>query len=389
MAVQKQRLRRLALIATAAIALTPLGSPGRASTTGSGGDPHIIPTGTVYDGDRHVVWLANGNLARSQKFGVAHINADGSMDYATALNWVKAMNHYNRGAGYLGHHDWSLPTTPTLDESCSSRNVNTFGFNCKYSMLGSLYYSFLGLHEPNTAVPMQHTKTGPFKNFQPYLYWSSTQASKYQNGYSTFSFDTGFQGSNVSLNHLYVLPMIRGQVRGLPAGTTVYDSKAKVTWLADADLAATQKFKTPGIDADGSMEHTTAVRFVKAMNAAKYLKQIHWELPHTNLPDGTCSDQQKFGYGCTGSPMGALYYEFLKLPKGQPVVTIPNAKVGPFYNIQPYLYWSCEGELGSAKCESAQPSHGFEWSFSFGNGFTGTDVVDNTFYVMVYYPAGG
>ena len=33
------------------------------------------------------------------------------------------------------------------------------------------------------------------------------------------------------------------------------------------------------------------------------------------------------------------------------------------------------------------PAPGFAWSFSFGNGFEGTDLIQNDLYVMVYYPA--
>jgi uncharacterized protein (TIGR03437 family) len=36
-------------------------------------------------------------------------------------------------------------------------------------------------------------------------------------------------------------------------------------------------------------------------------------------------------------------------------------------------------------CEATGPAPGFEWSFSFGNGFLGTDVLENEFYVMAYY----
>jgi hypothetical protein len=32
------------------------------------------------------------------------------------------------------------------------------------------------------------------------------------------------------------------------------------------------------------------------------------------------------------------------------------------------------------------PVEGFEWNFSFGNGFQGTNLVGNALYVVVYYP---
>ena len=36
-------------------------------------------------------------------------------------------------------------------------------------------------------------------------------------------------------------------------------------------------------------------------------------------------------------------------------------------------------------CQSAAPSPGFEWSFSFGNGFLGTDLLENDLYVSAYF----
>jgi hypothetical protein len=88
--------------------------------------------------------------------------------------------------------------------------------------------------------------------------------------------------------------------------------------------------------------------------------------------------------------MGGLYHNhLLKLlgaQPGEPVVRAPDIAVGPFHNIQPYLYWSCAGNVGQNICSGAPAAPGFEWSFSFGNGFQGTDVIGNSLYVMVYAP---
>jgi len=43
------------------------------------------------------------------------------------------------------------------------------------------------------------------------------------------------------------------------------------------------------------------------------------------------------------------------------------------------------GEHDSGPCQSAGPATGFEWSFSFGNGFLGTDILQNEFYVTAYF----
>lgn len=54
-------------------------------------------------------------------------------------------------------------------------------------------------------------------------------------------------------------------------GRTVYDTVNNVTWLANANLAATQTFGVSGINRDGSMSWDTAQAWIAAMNAANYL----------------------------------------------------------------------------------------------------------------------
>jgi hypothetical protein len=155
---------------------------------------------TVYDTRLKVTWLADANLAAKQSFGVPNVNKSGSMNYATAVRWVAAMNASDGGAGYLGHHNWQLPTAPDNDSTCqlTGRHGESFGFNCSASALGSLYYASLGLREPDSAVPSSQNRVGPFQNFQPYLYWSKSPAADAKQGFVSFSFSTGFQGPTSS-----------------------------------------------------------------------------------------------------------------------------------------------------------------------------------------------
>ena len=350
---------------------------------------------TVYDARLGVTWLADANLAAKEAFGVPNVNKSGSMNYATAVRWVAAMNALNNGAGYLGHHNWQLPTAPDVDRTCqlSGRNGEPFEYHCSGSALGSLYYASLGLREPDSAVPSSQNRVGPFQNFQPYLYWSKSAAADPKQGFVSFSFSTGFQGANVYRNYLYVLPMIKGKPAGPPASATVYDPVAQVTWLADANLAARETFAIAGINRDGAMDHDTAIRWVDAMNHADgglgYLGQTAWDLPETGPSDPTCSMRGTTGYGCTGSAMGSLFYRQLGLHPGDSVIGPSEAHVGPFYNVQPYLYWACAGASASSPCRPDGPAQGFEWNFSLGNGFQGTNLVGNALYVMVYYPQSG
>jgi hypothetical protein len=352
---------------------------------------------TVFDSRLNVTWLADANLASKQTFGVAGINKTGSMDYATAIRWVTAMNAFDNGAGYLGHNNWQLPTTAATDASCekTGRHGESFGFNCSGGALGSLYYVSFGLRAPDSAVPAMTNTVGPFRDFQPYLYWSKSPAADPKQGFVSFSFNTGFQGANVWRNHLYVLPMIKGKLPAITTddtGPTIYDPATRVTWLADANLASKQTFGVAGINQDGSMDHATAVQWVNSMNSADggrgYLGQTGWDLPETGPADSSCSLKGTTGFGCANSAMGALFYRQLGLRPGQSVVAPVESHVGPFYDVQPYLYWSCEGDSPRSACQNLGPADGFEWNFSFGNGFQGTNLVGNDLYVIVYYSGG-
>ena len=358
---------------------------------------------TVHDARLGVTWLADANLAAAETFDVPNINRSGSMDYATAVRWVAAMNASNNGAGYLGHNNWQLPTAPGADKTCqlTGPHGEPFGYHCSGSAFGSMYYISLGLQEPDSAVANSQNHVGPFENFQAYLYWSKSPALDPKQGFVSFSFSSGFQGANVFRNDLYVLPMFKGKLPGIPLttepylqidanGTTVYDPNTQITWLADANLAATQTFGVAAINRDGSMDHDTAVQWVAAMNQADggrgYLGRTDWDLPDTGPADPTCSAKGITGFGCTGSAMGSLFYKQLGLQPGDSVIPVSQAKVGPFSNLQPYLYWACSGDSASSPCQSNGPAAGFEWNFSFGNGFQGTNLVGNNLFVLVYYP---
>jgi hypothetical protein len=364
---------------------------------------------TVYDAANNISWLANANLAASNRFGlplcttsgstIPCVDPSGSMNWVGAVAWVAAMN----AAGYLGHSDWQLPTTPMVDKGCGEvgPQKNSFGSNCSLNALGSLYYNALGLNFPNTAVPIPNSQVGPFSNLQPYFYWS--QSADGGLGQSVFSFGAGSQGGNTADNFQYALPMIPAKIPGTPAasgmglqvnpgGQTVYDPIGDVTWLANANLAATNTFGLPictrpttsSICAaqDGSMNLASASQFIANMNAyngAGYLGQTNWELPPSNAscPTFNCADN--------GNPMGILFYDQFGLSAGMPAVATPNVAVGPFDHLQPYLYWSCQAVTIQDPCQTDGPSTGAEWAFSFGNGYLGTDRLEAEYYVTAYF----
>ncbi len=59
----------------------------------------------------------------------------------------------------------------------------------------------------------------------------------------------------------------------------VYDDVLNITWLKNANLAATETFGVAGINSDGGMFWDTANAWIAAMNDANYLGFHRWRLP--------------------------------------------------------------------------------------------------------------
>ena len=177
----------------------------------------------------------------------------------------------------------------------------------------------------------------------------------------------------------------------IPNGKTVYDKVNGVTWLTDADLAASNNAErsydqaasidTPPrfglplcnadstdvcIWADGAMSYTAAQEWVKRMNRASYLGHAHWQLPTTPFEDPGCASKgpsdERFGFGCSASALGFLYYIALGVPAPNTAIPIPPNTVGPFQNLQPGVYWS--GSKGGGLTDSIA-------NFSFADGGQG------------------
>ncbi len=134
-----------------------------------------------------------------------------------------------------------------------------------------------------------------------------------------------------------------------------YDTALNITWMADANLAATKTFGTAGVNAGGYMTWATANSWIANMNAANYLGFNDWRLPVTAQPDPTCGSQtagnppQGYGLNCTGSEIGHLYN----------VDGVTVATPGPFSHIQSSMYWG-----GTVYA----PNPTYVWGFRFGHG---------------------
>lgn len=177
-----------------------------------------------------------------------------------------------------------------------------------------------------------------------------------------------------------------------------YDTGLNVTWLANANLAATNSFGVTGIQADGSMNWTTAQSWIGAMNTAGYLGYNDWRLPTVNPISGTFfnynfafsgSTDTGYNIGATGSPyagsqgseLSFLFYNSLANMGARDLngasrgcgsslnVCLTNA--GPFQNLMPDVYWA-----GSAYLPVATNT----WYFDMETGYQ-----DGTWEGMEYY----
>ncbi len=140
-------------------------------------------------------------------------------------------------------------------------------------------------------------------------------------------------------------------------GTVVYDKTKNLSWIANANLAATNTFGVSGIGANGAMSWSTAQSWIAAMDTAKYLGFSDWRLPVMN--------QKCIGVNCTVSEMGNLFYNGMGQVAGTDIATTHNANYRLFKNVQSGLtgaYW-----YGTAYANPA-----FAWYFGTGYGGQGT-----------------
>lgn len=142
---------------------------------------------------------------------------------------------------------------------------------------------------------------------------------------------------------------------------TITDSDTGLMWLQDANHAM-GRFDFDGAD-DGLMRFFSFSDFISQMNAGNIsggnFGYTDWRLPTTLQPDPSCSGQldgSSFGFTCTGSEMGHLFYTALGNGAGGPLTN-----TGPFLNLQSGFYWS------STQTDLLNP--GLRWGFDFADGF--------------------
>ena len=149
----------------------------------------------------------------------------------------------------------------------------------------------------------------------------------------------------------------------------IYDDVLDVTWLQDANLAATETFGVSGIQSDGGFGSCDVVRqWIDAMNAANYKGFNDWRLPEMSPVNGSTWNYN-FSYdgstdngynisapnsaypGTHANPLAHLFYQSLGNQGWYDVNGDRNAQgcpddangclrnTGPFINLQPASYF--------------------------------------------------
>ena len=138
-------------------------------------------------------------------------------------------------------------------------------------------------------------------------------------------------------------------------GLAYYDTEANLTWLADANYA-----QTSGYDSDGRMTWQQSMDWAAALNVGGI---DGWRLADTLQPDAGCSQNisgTSFGFFCTGSEMGNLFYNVLGGSAASPITRSHNSNYDLFSNVQSSYYWSAT--------EYAPDTEGSAWLFDIFDG---------------------
>lgn len=168
-------------------------------------------------------------------------------------------------------------------------------------------------------------------------------------------------------------------------GGLIYDSDLNITWLQDANLAASNSFGVSGISA-GYMNWNTAQAWIGAMNTADYLGYHDWRLPRITPPFGgfvlnctTYDGSSECGYNISDMRHELAHLFYVTLSNlgaydiyGNPQVQGPRV-TGPFANLSTSRYWT-----GAPLPELFGPGQAF--SFNFMSGLKEWDQKIETYY---------
>lgn len=170
--------------------------------------------------------------------------------------------------------------------------------------------------------------------------------------------------TNVCILTLGVVTTVDAALISRLGGQAVYDTEQDITWMADSNLAATNRFGV-AIPASGFMTWSTANDWISGMNAENYLGFNDWRLPVSVFPDAGCSvngsgTEFTAGMGCTASELDHLFYNGIGATAGGSILNGDPTELAKFSNVQSNGFWTATGFLPSF------PNH--FWSFDATSG---------------------
>lgn len=164
-------------------------------------------------------------------------------------------------------------------------------------------------------------------------------------------------------------------------GGLIYDTDLNITWMKDANYGRTQYYQTGGNEGLGvTFSQIQAVKWAANLTYFDSVRNVtysNWRLPRTLLPDYTCDGSAvgypMFGYYCSGSEMGHLFYVELgiEIEPGY----VPPYNASPFINLDRNWYWS------ETLADTSNP---FDNAFVFGfnDGVQLYDPIDQPDYTL-------
>lgn len=127
-------------------------------------------------------------------------------------------------------------------------------------------------------------------------------------------------------------------------GGLIYDTDLNITWLANANYGAGSSYDTDY--PDGLMTWQNAMDWAANLSYYDSVRNVtydDWRLPTTLIPDASCQYQSmsaSYGYNCTGSEIGHLFYSELGGVSEQYLEVAHDADYNLFANIKNGYYWS-------------------------------------------------
>ncbi len=187
----------------------------------------------------------------------------------------------------------------------------------------------------------------------------------------------------------------------------VYDSDLNITWLQNANLAATKTFGVSGILSSGQMGWSTAQAWIAAMNAAHYLGYSNWRLPQARPVNGSyynysfsyngstdeaynvCAANSAYPYS-TASELAHLFYDELGNKgfynvSGTAQGGYGTTNAGPFINLS-NLPWPGAPTAYVIFWSTPQVDIGDAMSFRFDDGMQYVYDTAHAFYVWPVLP---